>query len=283
LNIGGREDRKILFVGFAVPDRTMEEISLKDRFPQVAAHNFQWSIIHGVEEASGSPMDLLGSLPASDYPRFRKVFFGYRKWSHRDGAEDVLMPFVNVILLKHLSRLIFSLGFISAWLSRRGTSGSKSVLVYSMHSPYVLAALIASRIFGGKAVLIIPDLPTYTDVGIPRGLIRSAAKGLDILWLRRLIRKFDGLVVVSRHIVEDLDVEGIPYLVVDNAIPAHQLEIHGENRAPWPGAGEGEAIVMYAGGLVEEYGVRLSWTPSPCYRKKIIDYGSAGKGRWSLL
>jgi glycosyltransferase involved in cell wall biosynthesis len=248
---------KILFVGFAIPDDTMENISKKDLFPQIAAHNFQWSIIHGIEEASNSTIDIVSSIPVSDYPRFPQVLFGYRKWAHRDGAKNVMMPFVNVILLKHFSRLFFALAFISAWMYRNRKLGARCILVYAFHSPYVLAALIASRIFGGKSILIIPDLPSFSDAGIRRGMVRRAAKALDVLWLPWLARKFEGLVVVSRHIAEDLAIEGVPYLIVDNAIPAHQLVNVGDAGGGRFRAREGENIVMYAGGLTEEYGVRL--------------------------
>lgn len=235
----------------------MEEISRRDRFPQIAAHNFQWSIIQGVEEASGRGMDLLGSIPASDYPNFPKIFFGYRRWKHRDGAEDVLMPFVNLILLKHLSRFFLSLLFISAWLRRHRGCVVRSVLVYAMHTPHVMAALIATRIFGGKRILIIPDLPNYSDVGMKRGFLRRAAKRIDIRLLPWLAGRFDGLVVVSRYIVADLCIEGIPHIVVDNAVTARQLGNDGAEGIRNANAEESEKIVMYAGGLFEEYGVGL--------------------------
>src|SRR3989304_4361072 len=160
-----------------------------------------------------STMDLVSSIPVSDYPRYPRIFFGHRKWRHRDGARDVLMPFVNVILIKHLSRLFSSIALISAWLLRNRKFGSRSILVYAFHSPHVLAALMALRIFGGKAILILPDLPAYSDTGSHRGLIRRTAKALDILWMPWMIRKFDGLVVVSKHIAEDLDIGDVQYIV----------------------------------------------------------------------
>jgi len=278
LKVSGRERLKTLFVGFAVPDETMEELSRRDPVPQIAAHKFQWSIIRGVEEASGSHLDLLSSIPASDYPRGRKIFFGYRKWRHREESEDVLIPFVNVILLKHLSRLFFSLVFIIAWLYRHRNAGRKSILVYAMHSPYVLATLAASRILGGSAVLIIPDLPAFSDVGIKRGPIRRALKALDVLCLPWLTRKFDGLVVLSRHIAEDLGVTEVPYIVVEGAITESKWKTDGAERHRHGMARNSEIIVMYAGGLSEEYGLTLlldafSRIPDKNYRLWICGRG----------
>ena len=249
---------KILFLGFAVPDQMMDEISRKDHNqPQIAAHKLQWNIIRGIEKASGQPMDLISAVAASDYPSFPQIFFSHLKFKHRQDADDTLMPFVNIIILKHITRFLSSLILVFAWLFRNRRSPGKQILIYGMHSPFLLAALLTTRFLKAKVVLIVPDLPAYTDFGIRRGLIRRLTKPIDTYLLTRMMRKVQGLIVLTRYMAEDLAPK-LPALVMEGAVSLDEIEGNKENESvPTTPVDLDEIIIMYAGALVKEYGMEL--------------------------
>ena len=72
---------RILMVGFAVSGQIMDDICRWDRVPPVQTYKNIWSLIDGVETSGQVGIDLLSSLPITNYPSARKIFVG---WSHWD-------------------------------------------------------------------------------------------------------------------------------------------------------------------------------------------------------
>jgi len=248
---------KVLFLGFAIPDQMMALVSSLDRNqPQIAAHKLQWNLVSGIEAASGLLVDLVSAVAVSDYPNCPRLLFGYTKFRHREGAHDVLMPYINIIILKHITRLLSALVLLSSWFLRNRTCRNKLVLVYGMHSPFVLATLITAQFFGGKVVVIIPDLPTYTDFGIRRGIVRRVTKPIDAYFQSKLIRKVTGLVVLTKYIAEDL-APHLPSVVMEGAISLSYTSGGADNGDSALVPRSSEKVILYAGALVKEYGVDL--------------------------
>ena len=250
----------------------MEEMSSKDRHqPQIAAHKLQWNIINGVERAAGHPVDIISSVAVSDYPAYPQILFRCSRFSHCQGANDVLLPFINIFLLKHITRLFSTLVLVLTWLWQNKRYAKKRILVYGMHSPHVLAAVVAIRLLGGKAVLIIPDLPAYADVGIRRGVVRRITKPLDICILSRLLQRMSGLVVLTKYMAEDFAPD-LPVLVMEGAVSSEAtLRTQPSVCNSMMSANPATRIVLYAGTLVKEYGVELlldafCLVPDPEYR-----------------
>ncbi len=238
-----RED--LLFLGFAVPDEIMEAIVRRDRYPQIAAHKFQWHIIHGVEAASGSAMSLISAVPViSCYPKYPDILFRGGRWKHREDAQDRFLPFVNIPILKHLTRFFSAVMHVSRWL--RGHRGDPKIIIYAMHSPLLLAAVIATMLFRGKIYLVIPDMPEYMDVGIRRGFFRKVGKKIDGYLMNRMLKKMTGLIVLSKYVAEDGFSGRIPYLVVEGAVSP---EIANGHREPSSIPLRKEKIIMYTGSL----------------------------------
>lgn len=267
---------RLLFLGFAVPERVMEDASQRDRNqPQIAAHKLQWNIINGLEVSLGHPVDLASAVAVSDYPAFPQIVFPYVRFSHTAGARDVLLPYLNIILLRHVTRLFSSLAFTFAWLRRQDRNARRVILVYAMHSPFVVTALMMSRLFGAKAAIIIPDLANYTEFGIRRGRVRRAAKPLDNWLQTALIAQFDGLIVLTEYMAQRL-APGRPALVVEGVVSDTRGRDEATSNLPAP-ANHGK-VILYTGALAKEFGVQLlieafSQIPDSDYRLWICGKG----------
>ncbi len=238
----------MLFVGYALPNATIEDIFMSARCPAVAANNHQWNIIRGIEAASEEPVDLISSYPVSEYPGYRHILVGYSRWSHRPGSQDIIVPFINILILKHITQFVSFLFLISFWLLRSRRSINRKVLVYETYSPHFVASIVATRLFGGEAILVVPDLPMGSSA--PKNPIKRVLKPLNSYFVLKMMRLAKGLVVLTRQTAEDYAAR-LPYVVVEAIAPTEYpdgaVEISERN----------EKIVMYAGLLQEEYGVRL--------------------------
>jgi len=247
---------KRLFVGFAVSEETMNEICKLDQRPQIAAHKLQWNIIQGIEMASSHPIDLISSLPVTDYPLFPRIFIDASQWKHREDCDDLTIFFINLPILKHITRLISCFIPVMTWLMRNKQYKKRQIIVYALHSPHVLAVLAATRLLGGNVILMIPDLPAYMDQSLSRNLIRKLLKPIDGFLLMKLIRQAKGLIVLTKQMAQDF-APGVPSLVVEGSLSFDDIDKPLYRDFPKIKSESKEKIIMYAGNLSEAYGIPL--------------------------
>jgi glycosyltransferase involved in cell wall biosynthesis len=268
----------VLFLGFAIPDAMMDEVASRDHYqPQIAAHKLQWNIISGLEEAMGKPIDLLSAVATSDYPSFPQVLFPYSKFEHRQGARDALIPCVNIVFVKQVTRFIACFVLLLSWLLEHRGDTDKLILVYSMHSPLLLSALLARAVVSAKVVLIVPDLPAYMDFGIQRGLLRRMTKPIDSALLVRAMRRVQGLIALTQYIAQDL-APALPVLVMEGVIRIDETECPPPNDGLALRVSSDEAMVVCAGALVQEYGIELLLKASTLLKDRRYRFGFCGKG-----
>ena len=246
---------RILFLGGAVPEDIMEKIANNEKTqPQIAGQKLQWNIIKGVESSFGKPIDIISFIPVSDYPKYPKIFFGYRTWKRYEKSQIKVIPFINIIILKNITRFLSSLIMVSIWLIKHRHYTNSKILIYPMYSPYVLATLIATFILGGKAILIIPDLPKYMNLSKRKSLIKTILKPLDTYIINRLVNKMSGLIVLTRYIAKDIIKSKVSFIVMEGIVP---VKCGADRQNLGPTKIKTNKIITYAGGLIEEYGVKM--------------------------
>ena len=248
---------KILMVGAAVDEETMDLLWKVDKRPQIQTYRFHWAVIDAIESARGAPIDIVSTVPTRDYPRGRKILWGRRKIK-REGypnAQFTLMPFVNLLGLKQVTRFASSFLFTLAWLWKRRRTPDKTMLVYGLILPHMMATLLLARLFGAKTVAIVTDPPT--SLQIDEGLVYAIARRLDRALILGCLRRMDAMIALTRQIQERL-APSVPALIVEGIISREVEEF--TKRAMSADATDGEAgpfIAMYAGSLRELYGIDI--------------------------
>lgn len=237
----------VLMVGYAIPKAEFLKICEQDLYPQVQGTKLMWRFIKGIEFAARRPVELIGAAPASDYPRNPRLSFGYKKWSHVENAQDATIPFINLILIKHITRLFSCFALILKWLYCNRASENRHVIVYVMHSPFILAAIAARFFFKVKVTLIVLDLPAFMNIGIKTGFIRSFAKKVDTVLMTGIVRSMDGLIVLTKHTANVLGRQTTPKLVIEGAVSLKDVPtMHNNDHKRYTS----EKIVMFTGALV---------------------------------
>ena len=266
---------KVLFLSCAVPSVVMQEVNETDEYPPVAADKQQWNIINGIERASGRPVDLLSFVPCSNYPRFPRILMGSTRWHHESGSDDLIVPFINLPVVKHVTQFLSFFIAIVRWLWKNKSSSPRRVLVYMLHSPYVFAALLASRLFGEKPILIVADLPMGASK--PKNPFKRFFKPALTHLLLKSLRRYAGLVVLTRQMAEDY-APGVPFIVMEGIVSLEEMGNLGYLRRA-SGNGNVPKIVTFAGLLREEYGTKLlldafALIPDDSYRLWIFGRGN---------
>jgi len=208
--------KNVLFFGFMADKSTLDQTFKAEAAPQVSAIKFQMSLLDGFAQNDVN-VRILSVLPISSYPTnpiilVRSKFFElpYNKVTGR------LMLGINLPVLKLLTRLITSVLFGISEV--RNVAKLDAIIVYSLHTPFLLAAICLKALFRVPVGVFIPDLPLNMSGKSDTG-IRKIAKNFDNWLLQRLV----GLVDITYPITEDIAKEWLPrglkFLVVEGISP----------------------------------------------------------------
>ena len=99
---------RITLLGFTVPSQVLDYINCHDRVMPAQTHRFAWALVRALQD-NDVEVRLLSSAPVSDYPRNDRLAWGRERFVE-GGAVGLMMPFINVLLLKHVTR------YLSCWI-----------------------------------------------------------------------------------------------------------------------------------------------------------------------
>lgn len=246
----GQTDRmknRIAYLGFYVGEKYFTRFSRGDQFPQVAAFKLESRILESLK-LNGHDIEALASLAVTTYPGNKNFFLPFAKILE-NGLGLTVMPLVNLPGFKLLSRFIFSIFGIFKFRS------CNKLLVYSAHTPYLMAACACSWLCKKPFYVFVPDLPEYMNLSLGRSWLIRKLKALDAGVINLLVSYSSGLIVSSKFMVEDnCKWKHIPYIVVEGICEGVKESI------PLGGELLDEAsvkkIIFYAGGLSAAYGIK---------------------------
>lgn len=214
---------------------------------QNAANKLQWGIVKGLDAQPGVTVRVCNSLYIGAYPkRYRKAVIPTFSFEHCPGANDVNIGFLNLPVIKQLSRYIGVRRQLDNW-ARKITEDKKVLLVYALTTPFVqLASYIQKKYPNVKVCIVVPDLPEYMNVGgMQKNGLYAKVKRLEIAWLKHCSRCVSNYVLLTDAMKQWFD-HDIRYAVVEGITPeASHTDVKQVK----------EKSVIYAGGIKKEYGV----------------------------
>lgn len=241
---------KILFLG-GYFDSEIEAQIVGDSLSglQYAANKFQQNIIGGLR-SEGVDFEVLSAPFIAPFPQgYKKLWFSPFK-----RCEDFSMHYVSFCNLwgyRNLSRKRALTKAIDVFIE--ADREQKIILVYSLHTPLLQAALYAKkkdvRI---KVCVVVPDLPQYMNLSARKWFAYKLFKRIDIWQQERLLKDVDGFVVLTKEMATALGVGQKPYIVVEGItdLGLKSVENNLEDKHE-------KKVCLYAGGLQKAYGISL--------------------------
>lgn len=230
---------KILILGFTQPDGIVAEVTRESAVLPTQTHRFAWNLVEALKGADAR-VALLSTLPVPNFPEYRRVLVRSSRFEARE-VPGMSMGFINLLLLKHLSRTFQCVSHGKRFVDHVQPS---VVLVHGVHTPFLrFARTLQHR--GISVVAVLTDPPGVVRPR-DRGMVRLL-KRLDRRAVTRALTGFDGVLALSRELAEDF-APGVPALVFPGFAPV-LTPASKEDR------GTGGCVVAYAGGLSRDYGV----------------------------
>ena len=224
-----------------------EKLTAKSKIPlSLADHNLCRNIILGLDEATGAPVELINNVQIPSYPTYPRIFFSKKSWSHTPGAEDIHCGFVNLPVLKHISRALTTFAGIKKAV-KNAPGEEICLLTYDVRLGIAMAMNRAKRRFPHiRTCIVMPDVPTEVLAASTGGKVSFKAR----MWAKvkmKFIRRFDSYVFVAEPMKEVVDVSKKPYTVVEGIYNNHQ--------PPLAEPTTDKKVVFYSGQLNPAYGM----------------------------
>jgi glycosyltransferase involved in cell wall biosynthesis len=234
----------VLLLGFTVPDAEARGLFSLDSSPAVQTHKFAWSLARALQAAFGGVV-LASACPIQNYPLGRKLLFRGSQFEE-NGIKGALLGFVNLLVLKHLTRFIACLLTLPLLMMRHKVEW---MFIHGTHTPFLLSGLLA-RLFGRKLAVVLTDLPGVilpTDSRLARAL-----KRVDIWVVGGVLARADAVIALAPALVKQFAIRK-PSLVIpgilDSTIVAQASKTAIKSIPTKP------FMIIYAGSLSSAYGV----------------------------
>lgn len=244
----------ILMIGFAVPDHLIDEIRKVDRYLPVQTHKLSWAVINGLEANDNVIVDLVSTLPISTFPNCKKILAKYTRWDRGNNSHNVLIPFVNILGIKHLSRFISCLFFVFKWAINTRNAEKRCILLYSLNSALSYAGLLVSRLCNIKITALVTDPPSADLSGEIR--LTKILRKIDRVMIVNAMQRMDGLIVLVKSLAENFAPK-VPYLVMEGVLRQDDINVITNSMRNISTEKRKKFTVMYAGGVSSAYGIEL--------------------------
>jgi glycosyltransferase involved in cell wall biosynthesis len=246
---GGATGRRILFLGFTIPDETLRALGPTAAAAVTQTHNFAWSLVNALREG-GCDVRLLSTLPVRDYPGYPRLVIRGGRFDDPVTGAGRLIGFVNFKGVKHVSRLLGCL--------RHGSSAARSndaevVLVHGVHLPFLWFARLARRRLGLRSVIVLTDPPGVEQPD--DGRLLRLLRGLDRRLVRRALRHVDGAICLTRALGADF-APAARHLVMEGIVNPRLTSPPACHPSGGPARTGQGFTVAYAGALKVAYGVQ---------------------------
>lgn len=246
----------MLLVGGLFDDRERKIVERDSVGPtQAAADVLQWGFVRGLE-SNPEVCLTIGTAPfVGSYPkRFRRPWVESRPLEHGDAGRNMQIGFLNLPLVKHISRALALSRFGRQWARRQPSGGIALGYSLSLEIVWALAATKKTNPLLHVGV-IVPDLPEFMNTQEKPRLDYRILKAVESRLVRRLMSVLDVGVLLTESMARKLPPK--PYVVIEGIAPPPVTE------APsWVGVSEedrkalrGRKVVVYAGTTNVRYGV----------------------------
>ena len=206
---------KVLFLGGVFDDSHNDEIISKTKtYVEYAANNFQKKIIRGLEECNVHPKvvsaPFLGAFPNA----YSDVYFKGFKTERHDKSGYVYVHFWNIWGIRNFSRANALKKAVKQFAYSK--DANKLIIVYTPHTPLIQAANYAKKIDNNiKICLVVPDLPQYMNLADRVSFAYKMLKRIDVRTFLKENKTVDSYIVLTRPMVEKLEVGNRSYKVVE--------------------------------------------------------------------
>jgi len=257
----------LLFIGgMYSPAKYKDYLRDSPRGLQGAVDIHQWNLINGFKKIKNTTVHQLSAPYLAAYPSFKKLFVNA-------VSNDLFhsIGYVNLPILKDFMRSALLKRRVATWANDK-TEDDKVVMCYYVSIPQMQAALSAGP--GIHKTLVIADVPGYLNLSQSQSIFTNLVSRLKNYRIRKLVKRFDSYVVVTKYIADLLNLPHGSWIVSEGMVGEDRVaNLNAIKKRKFP-----NNDVIYAGGLHEKYGVKELLNTAISLTDENIDFYFYGSG-----
>ena len=237
----------IVLLSHVIPDQIKKEVLSKRKgMMSESGESLQWKIIDGLEANLGYTIRMFNHMPVRSFPDYYPEPYIQRlDFSHKAGAKDINLPYLNVRFIKRLFMGNSLYREIQRW-AVDGSGCEKILLVYSLTPEFTKAVALAKKKNPKiRACAVVADLPEYTVLTNNMSIIDK----VYLQWMKNetsaQLASLDSFVLLTKQMADKL-VTHQDYIVMEG-IATESLEPTEHDHTV--------KTILYAGTLHERFGV----------------------------
>lgn len=231
----------ILYVSTLCSNRLITEMFETGYKPIQSIQKFNQLLVKGLVE-NGCNIHALSQIPKTAIPKFY-----YRKGETENGVRFKYSTNIDIKLVYNLNVFLSAFFWTLIWCVLQNRR--KSVVILDiLQTEFCAGSLLACKLCRIKAIAVVTDLPNLPGMlqkGKRSAIHRSLEKTID-----RYANSFDGYILLTEQMNEVVNREGKPFMIMEGLCDVSMVHSDVEHNA------SDKKIVIYAGGLYEEYGIK---------------------------
>ncbi len=190
----------VLFLGHLFP-KHLESVILDQPLPPVQTQRFGEALLKALVAGFGGNVEAMSVASLLDYPKCKLPIAPRAKWYFADSVCVTMVPFINIIGLKHLTRFLATF-FFTLWWAIRNRSSNRVIIMHGVQSCKLWGALLACTLAPSITIPFLTD-----DVGIPlkweSAWIRKIRK-LDVFLIKAALQYVSGVIAMTPQLASKL-------------------------------------------------------------------------------
>lgn len=236
---------KYLWIGVCLSDEQREFI-INGGGKILSASVSQDALLAGMDQ-NGICFDSINGYRLPYYPAFPHKNIPEFRWSRNGSSSDVSVGYKNAKYLSHIYKTKSLIRAAREWVTANKDE-DVTVLIYSMHSPFMACASKIKKIIpNAKINLIVPDLPQFMDLHMSK--IKKLLKALDWRKIRKYMKSVDKYILYSKHMAEFLGLTEGTWTVMEGSFDSSLVV------KETPDKSKEKLPIMYSGVLDTRYGI----------------------------
>ena len=237
----------VLIIGTLVPE-TVVNYCHNNGIKNAAADIAQTYMLHGLEKNPNiEVIDTIGAVRVKPYPKTKIKRFNN---AVQKTAKGVMrgVGYLNLPGIAFYMREKAIIACAKEWAKKNKDKSDVTVLVYSMHSPFMKAAKAVKKIIPTvKIVVTVADLPLYMDM---KGGLRKFLKQVDWQQIKRLMKSVDKYLLYTKYMADYLQLPNDKWMVFEGLFDAERAVDDLQEK-------KNGKICIYAGNLDARYGIKM--------------------------
>jgi glycosyltransferase involved in cell wall biosynthesis len=206
----------IAFFSGLFPKEQENEI-LKNSIGRIdfAANKLQWSLVKGMDSVSSKPIKLFNAMYVGSFPfSYKKILISQYEFSHNEGIKDVNIGFINLLGVKFIFKTLNIFFSLRNWAKNRNCE-KKVLLIYAIHSPFLIASFLLKKIVNPnlKLCIIVPDLPHL--MSFSGNKLYRFLKYCDSFVIKFTLKYIDAFVLLNEAMVDKIGINKRPWLMIE--------------------------------------------------------------------